>query len=281
MLYAIAVVLVLLADQGVKYWTTKNIVLNAVGADCVSLIDGVVHMTNIHNSGAAFGVLQDARWPLTIVSAVFVVVIIILISKEIIHTPFARWMAVLIVAGALGNCIDRLLYGYVVDMFEVEFFNFAVFNVADIFITVGGVLFCLHLIFHREPEAVRRANEPEFVRRRREEREAKAAPYDAIPPRGEHRTLAEELRRREGEDIFGEDLEFGAMLDDLAVRRAEHAAAPASDTPAPGADTPARDNPWPPASGEDFAAGTPSSPRGENGSSGYSLEDILREFGEL
>ena len=213
MIYAIVALLVLIADQAVKFWTTKNIVLNAVGDQCVSLIDGVVHMTNVHNHGAAFGILQDARWPLAIVSALFVIVIIVLINKEIIHTRSGKWLAVLVVAGALGNCIDRVLYGYVVDMFEVEFMNFAVFNVADIFITVCGILFCIHVIFHNEPEAVKAANEPEFIRRRREKAEAAAAPYAAIPKRGEHKTLEEELAAADPDDPFAEWV-FGDVVED-------------------------------------------------------------------
>ena len=219
MIYAIVVVLVLIADQAVKYWTTSHIVLGAVGPDCVRLIDGVVHMTNVHNYGAAFGIFQNARWPLTVISLVFVIAIIILINREIIHTKFGRWTAVLIVAGALGNCIDRMLYGYVVDMFEVEFFHFAVFNVADIFITVCGILFCIHLILHNEPEAVKQANEPEFMRRIREEKEAKEAPYANFPHRGEHVSLEEELRGGDEENPFSDDLEFGALLDELIDAR--------------------------------------------------------------
>ena len=285
MIYAITVVLILIADQAVKFWTTKSIPLNAIGADCVKLIDGVVHMTNVHNYGAAFGIFQNARWPLTIISAVFVIVIIVLINKEIIHTKFGRWTAVLIVAGALGNCIDRLLYGYVVDMFEVEFFNFAVFNVADIFITVSGLLFCIHLIFHNEPEAVKRANEPEFMRRRREEIEAKETPRANIPKRGEHRTPEEELGVRDGEDVFSEDMEFGALVDDLMeqrhagkqepapVREAERTPAPEPE-PAPAYEPEPRKEP---------AAEEPEEPLDylDPEEIEYSLDDILREFGDL
>lgn len=220
MIYAIVTVLVLIADQAVKFWTTKNIILNAVGADCKPLIDGVVHMTNVHNTGAAFGILQDGRWPLAIVAALFAILIIVLINKEVIHTGFGRWTAVLVLAGALGNCIDRVLYGYVVDMFEVEFMNFAVFNVADIFITVCGILFCVHLIFYNEPEAVRQANEPEFMRRRREEREAAARqdPYANIPKRGEHTTLAEDLAAKDPDDPFAE-WGFGAVVEEKPAAR--------------------------------------------------------------
>ena len=274
MIYAIVVVLVLIADQAVKFWTTKNIVLGAVGADCVKLIDGVVHMTNVHNFGAAFGIFQNARWPLTVISLLFVVAIIVLINREIIHTKFGRWTSVLIVGGALGNCIDRLLYGYVVDMFEVEFFNFAVFNVADIFITVCGILFCIHLILHNEPEEVRKANEPEFMRRIREEKEAKEAPYANIPRRGEHVSLEDELRGDEEPDPFADDLEFGALLDDLLGGRREPEEPAEEPEPEPGPV-------FEPEPEIDFGEAP-----GEGESTGlkfddYSLEDILSEFGDL
>ena len=167
MIYAIVVVLVLIADQAVKFWVTKNIVLGATGDGCVSLIPGVVHLTNYHNTGAAFSMLANGRWLLIGITAVFIIVIIILISREIIRAPFGKWMAVLVLAGAIGNCIDRVLYGYVVDMFEVEFMNFAIFNVADIFITICGLLFCVHIIVHREPREIVEAEMPEPRRRAR------------------------------------------------------------------------------------------------------------------
>ena len=283
MIYAIVVVLVLIADQAVKLWTTKNIVLGAVGPDCVKLIDGVIHMTNVHNYGAAFGIFQNARWPLTIVSLVFVIAIVVLINREIIHTKFGRWTSVLIVAGALGNCIDRMLYGYVVDMFEVEFFNFAVFNVADIFITVCGILFCIHLILHNEPEEVKQANEPEFMRRIREEKEAKEAPYASIPHRGEHVPLEEELRGGDEEDLFDEDLEFGALLDDLIGARHEREAAAAE----PEAAIEPAEEPLFDFDPEDEPAPAPEpEPEVEERRTGlkfddYSLDDILSEFGDL
>lgn len=211
MIYAIVVVLILIADQAMKFWTTKNILLGAIGDDCASLIPGVVHITNVHNYGAAFSILQHTRWLLVAITLIFVLVIIVLMNREIIHTRFGRWTVTLVLAGALGNCIDRVLYGYVVDMFEFEFFSFPVFNVADIFITVAGILFCIHLILHNEPEAVKAANEPEFMRRRREEKAAKEAPYANIPPRGEHKTLEEELGGFDPDDPFGE-WEFGKAI---------------------------------------------------------------------
>lgn len=202
MIYAIAAVLVLIVDQVVKFWTTKSIPLNEV----VEFIPGVLRLTNIHNYGAAFNILQNARWFLIAITFVFIIGIIILMTQEVIHTKFGRWTMTMILAGAIGNCIDRMLYGYVVDMFEVAFFTFPVFNVADIFITVFGILFCIHVILHNEPEEVKAANEPAFMRRRREAREAVAAedPYAAIPRRGEHKPLEEELRAGNSDEPFAE-----------------------------------------------------------------------------
>ncbi len=157
MLYSIVVVLVLVLDQAVKFYTVRSIPPQAIGDACKTLIPGVIHMTNVQNYGAAFSILENARTALIVVSILFVIGIIILINMDIIHTKFGRWTAVLVMAGALGNCIDRILLGYVVDMFEFELFNFAVFNVADIFITVCGILFCIHVIVYREPEEERNA----------------------------------------------------------------------------------------------------------------------------
>ena len=143
MIYAIVAVLVLIADQAVKFWTTKNVFLG----DVIEFIPGVLDLTNIHNYGAAFSILQDARWFLVGITLVFIVGIIVLMTQEIIYTKMGRWTMTLILAGAIGNCIDRMLYGYVVDMFEVEFMNFAVFNVADIVLCVCCFLFVVAVLW--------------------------------------------------------------------------------------------------------------------------------------
>ncbi len=146
MLYAVVAVIALILDQGLKYWTTVNLELEE---GVKELLPGVVHLTNIHNYGAAFGMLDGvsfARWLFVILTVIFVIVVIVLVSTKTIKGGFGRWMAVLVIAGALGNCIDRVLHGYVVDMFELEFITFPVFNVADIFITVCGILFCVYVI---------------------------------------------------------------------------------------------------------------------------------------
>ena len=149
MLYAIVALLVLILDQAVKYWATVGIELNT---GSTAIIPGVISLVNTHNTGAAFGFLQthNARWFFVAIAAVFAVVVILALWKNIIRAPLGRWSAVLVMSGAIGNCIDRVINGYVVDMFRLDFMNFAIFNVADIFITVCGILFCVYIIFDED-----------------------------------------------------------------------------------------------------------------------------------
>ena len=146
MLYAIVAVLALIVDQLVKYWTTVKIVVDTGEA---KLIPGFIHLANVHNTGAAFSFLEGARWFFVVLCILFVAVVVYVLVKNIVRQPLARWMAVLVMAGAIGNCIDRIVCGYVVDMFEFEFMRFPVFNVADIYITVGAVIFCVCILLEK------------------------------------------------------------------------------------------------------------------------------------
>ena len=155
MLYAFVVVIILILDQLTKFWINSGLDVGETS----SLIPGVVQLTNIQNTGAAFGFLKDvevARWFFVILTIAVSIGVVVLLSKDIIKGKLGRWMLVLVIAGGLGNCIDRIFNGYVVDMFQFQFKifgqDFAIFNVADIFISVSGVIFCLYLIFHKEPE---------------------------------------------------------------------------------------------------------------------------------
>lgn len=149
MLYAIVGMLVIILDQGVKYWVTNNIMLNTITEP---LIPGILSLVRMHNDGAAFSFLSGggARIYFVILTAVFTVAVIIALATNFINGKFGRWCLVLVTAGGLSNCLDRILYGFVVDMFKIDLFNFAVFNVADIFITVFSLLFIIYIIFGGE-----------------------------------------------------------------------------------------------------------------------------------
>ena len=149
MLYAIVGMLVIILDQGVKYWITSNFMVDSVTQP---LIPGVISLVRVHNDGAAFSFLAGggARIYFIILTAVFTIAVIIALATNFINGRFGRWCLVIVTAGGLSNCLDRVLYGYVVDMFKVDLFNFAVFNVADIFITVFSILFIIYIIFGGE-----------------------------------------------------------------------------------------------------------------------------------
>ena len=145
MLYAIVGMLVIIADQYIKFWVQGHIAVNT----SEEFIPGILSLANVHNDGAAFGFLAGSgiRLPFIILAAVFAIVVILALATNLISGKLARWSIVLVTAGGLSNCLDRVLYGYVQDMFKLEFINFPVFNLADVFITVFAIIFALAVIF--------------------------------------------------------------------------------------------------------------------------------------
>ena len=146
MLLAVAGITVL--DQWTKYLVVANIPLYSQ----VDAIPGLFHLTYVQNTGAAFSILQGAQWFFALIFLVLTVAVVWdMIKKYMPCTRLERWFIVFIYAGGLGNMIDRIRLGYVVDMIEVDFMSFPVFNVADCFITCGCFLLLTHLIlFNKE-----------------------------------------------------------------------------------------------------------------------------------
>lgn len=137
------------ADQVVKYLVRLNIPLG----QRLSFLPGVMDLTFVQNTGAAFSLLEEHTWLLTLLSGAAAVVLAVLLVKKIFPHWSGQLALGLLLGGAVGNFIDRLLLGYVTDMFAVTFLNFPVFNVADIGVVVGGVLLCIHVIlFMREED---------------------------------------------------------------------------------------------------------------------------------
>lgn len=136
--------LILGADQFTKWLVVENIPLHTQ----VEVIPGLVHWTYAQNTGAAFSMLDGQQWLFVVVFAVFAGLLVWEFSKKRLpFTNLERWCFVAVLAGGLGNLIDRLHLGYVVDMIEVEFISFPVFNVADCFITCGCILAVFSLVF--------------------------------------------------------------------------------------------------------------------------------------
>ena len=155
-LYILAAALVIGADQALKAWVSAHIPLNAAASEQVPLVPGLLHLTHIHNSGVAFGMLQGGRWVFLALLAVFAAVVVWALAARKLTAAWERWLAVIALAGAVGNGIDRLFHGFVVDMFELEFIRFAVFNIADFAINVSCIAFVILTLFpkkERPPKA--------------------------------------------------------------------------------------------------------------------------------
>ena len=149
MLLVFAGLAVVVLDQAVKFWVVQNIPLGSAGK---VLIPGVLSLTRVHNDGAAFSFLSggNAKWFFIVLSLGFAAAVIAAVSTGFIRDKTEKVCLVMMAAGGLANCVDRFLYGYVVDMFKVELFHFAVFNVADAFITVFTLLFAAKVLLSDE-----------------------------------------------------------------------------------------------------------------------------------
>ena len=143
-LMALFVGVIVALDQWTKVLTLSNIALY----EKVPFLDGLFHFTYVQNTGAAFSSFEGAMWLFALVFALFTALVIYdLVKKAMPFTVLERWCIAAVYGGGLGNMIDRLRLGYVVDMIDVECIRFPVFNVADCFITCGCVLLLVHLIF--------------------------------------------------------------------------------------------------------------------------------------
>ena len=139
--YCIAICLIVI-DQLVKAWVRAAIPLGT----SIPFIPWIMDLTYTRNTGAAFSSFSGFTWLLALVSLAASVVIAMLIWKNFFPGFWGKLSLSLILAGAVGNLIDRVVLGFVTDMFATTFIDFAVFNVADICVTVGGFLMILYVL---------------------------------------------------------------------------------------------------------------------------------------
>ena len=134
--------LLIVLDQLVKWTIVSNIKLGEVKG----FIPSIMSLTYLQNTGAAFSILENQQWLFTIITLVVIGGAIWYLIKNIKGSFWLISGLTLIIAGGLGNFIDRLRQGFVVDMFQVDFINFAVFNVADTYLTFGVLIMLLVII---------------------------------------------------------------------------------------------------------------------------------------
>ncbi len=136
------IVALIVLDQVVKAYVVQNITLGEIK----SWIPNLVSLTYLQNRGAAFSMLQDQQWFFALITFVVMGVAVWYLHKHIEDSWWLVTGLVLIIAGGLGNFIDRISQGFVVDMFHLDFVNFAIFNVADSYLTVGVLVLLLAML---------------------------------------------------------------------------------------------------------------------------------------
>lgn len=149
MIYILLSAAIIVADQLMKGWIIDNV---AIGTEIV-LIPGVIKMTHVQNTGAAFSLFQGIQPVIIVITSLFCAGAVLALVSKSIKSNVANIALAMVLGGAVGNLIDRIHSGYVVDMFEFIFIRFAVFNIADIFITAGAILFCLFIMFFSSYES--------------------------------------------------------------------------------------------------------------------------------
>jgi len=150
MLYTIIIIILsVAADQLTKYLAVANL----SGQPSYPFIKDVLHFTYVENRGAAFGMLADHRWVFMVISVVAILAVVVWLIKDKTSGPWFRSAAGLIVGGGIGNMIDRVLLGYVVDFIDVVCIDFYVFNVADSCVCVGCAMFLLGVLVSEIKEA--------------------------------------------------------------------------------------------------------------------------------
>ena len=147
LLYILLPILLVGLDQAVKHWASAAL----QGAGTMPLIEGVFHLTYAENTGAAFSLLQGGRTFFLIITPLAMLLLALAARKGYFPNRLSRIAFAFIVGGTLGNFIDRARQGFVVDMFDFRLINFAIFNVADVALTIGVGLFILHTLLYKEP----------------------------------------------------------------------------------------------------------------------------------
>lgn len=145
MIFFLIVPAIIVLDQLSKYWAVKYL----EPIHTYPLIKNVFHLTFVKNDGAAFSMFSNKQLFLIIVTLIVICLILGLLFRSVQDgaTPWLSLALAMIAGGAIGNLIDRMRLNYVIDYFEFRFVNFAIFNVADVFIVMGTILLCYLILF--------------------------------------------------------------------------------------------------------------------------------------
>lgn len=160
MIYILAIVLCVAADQALKLWILANVALY----EAKPLLPGVVELYYTQNTGGGFSILTGHTWLLAALTAVLMAGIGWLLFRKVFSHPLAMWTLTLILGGGIGNLIDRIRLGFVVDMFNLQFMNYPVFNIADIFVVCGTIGFAVYYVLIHDKVTKKEEPKTEEVR---------------------------------------------------------------------------------------------------------------------
>lgn len=145
---AIVIIFSVVFDQATKYWAA-GVLKNG---ESIKVLGNFLRFTYAENKGAAFSILQDQRMFFLTITLVMLIVLGYIYFKTKNITKVSKLSIAMIVGGAIGNFIDRLLLGYVIDFIDVRFgnfYNFPIFNIADSFVVCGTILMVILILFNK------------------------------------------------------------------------------------------------------------------------------------
>ena len=143
LLYAAALLVMIVGDQALKGWTVSHLELG----ESIPFIPAIMQLTRVHNYGAAWSSLSGKTVLLIAVTAVMMIAVAVLLIRRVVLHPLGVAACLLILGGGIGNIIDRICLGYVVDMFDLLLFSYPVFNLADCFVVVGAILGAVYYLW--------------------------------------------------------------------------------------------------------------------------------------
>ena len=143
LLYAAALLVMIAGDQALKGWTVSHLELG----ESTPFIPAIMQLTRVHNYGAAWSSLSGKTVLLIAVTAVMMIAVAVLLIRRVVRHPLGVAACLLILGGGIGNIIDRIRLGYVVDMFDLLLFSYPVFNLADCFVVVGAILGAVYYLW--------------------------------------------------------------------------------------------------------------------------------------
>ncbi len=146
--FFVGIFIIAILDQAAKFFAAGLL----SNVKTIPLLEDVFHLTYVENTGAGFGVFSGYTWMLTTLTVIIILAVIIYMLVKKPKNPWLVTALTFMMGGAVGNVIDRIRIGYVIDFFEFAFIDFPVFNIADCFITVGAVIFAIYVIFLSDKE---------------------------------------------------------------------------------------------------------------------------------